>query len=151
MAKRRATGGKGHRKSSVNAEIDRMCRGLDKLAKYESWQKDIQDLLPPELWADLKSGASGKDLRGKYSPFLTARAIAIALKSEDAGKAMGAIRDLLDREEGRAVEKKEIKHQLEDLSEKQLDALLLTEMSDLNTEIKNRAPAPGDGPKPLKH
>lgn len=110
----------------VNKELDRMCRSVDTLAQMEA----LQDYIDPEILKDLANGATADELRKKYHAKITARQITIALKGKD-DKAINAIKDLTDRTEGRATEKKEFVHRLEKLDDNQLNAMLLTELEDL--------------------
>jgi hypothetical protein len=41
---------------------------------------------------------------------------------------------MFDREEGKAVEKKEVKHSLEKLSDEELQALVATELDDIDED-----------------
>lgn len=101
--------------------FNRLSTCLDKVAASD---------LELELEKDVRAGMKPKDLREKYMSRVTARSILNALTSEPKA-ANSAIRDLTDRQEGRPVEKKEIRHHLEALSDTELQALLLTEIDDL--------------------
>jgi hypothetical protein len=59
---------------------------------------------------------------------VTARLVTEALTNADATKAIAAIKELSDREWGKATEHKEIAHKLGRLEEKELDAILLSEI-----------------------
>lgn len=90
-----------------------------------------------DLEKDLAKGMDGEALRKKYQPKLTARSIMIGLKSDDEGAATSNIKDLTDRNEGRASEKSKIPHPLENLTAEQVEALLRTEISDLTQQDSN--------------
>ena len=84
------------------------------------------------IWErDLEKGMDAKSIYKKYSNLAAARGITIALSSTDEQKALAAVKDVLDRTQGKATEKKEIKHQLEDLRDEELDAILQSEIQDL--------------------
>lgn len=89
-----------------------------------------------ELEQDLKNGMTSDALRKKYQARLTARSILIAATSDDDAKAVMAIKDVTDRNEGRAMEKKSGTHHLEKLTDEQLEAMLRTEIDDLSSERK---------------
>lgn len=105
-----------------------MVKAIDQLAEFEEFKRTIL----PALQRDLKSGMSSSDLRKKYAALAQARIISEALTNPDAGKAVVAATDLLNRTEGKATERKEIKHTLENLSEKELDAVLDSEIKELD-------------------
>lgn len=98
-----------------------------------------------ELDKDLKGGMSATDLRKKYSARLAARSILMALGSDNELTATTNIKDLTDRAEGRASEKARIPNPLEKLTDEQLEALLRTEISDLQSTKEKVS----DGPRPL--
>lgn len=106
----------------------KMEEALDKLASFDEFQ---QSLLP-QLQKDILSNMAPAELRSKYKSLLAGRQIMIGLTEVDSTKALSAIRDILDREEGKATERHEHKHQLEDLSDKQLESLLTSEIKSLN-------------------
>lgn len=123
---------KSHRRlchGTKDGKMDRLARSLDKLAIVEDLMMD----LPAELQKDVMKGMKPQEMRKKWSTMLTAKAIAIGLTAKDEGKALSAIKDLADREEGRAVERKDVTHHLEKLSDKELDAILKTDLSDAET------------------
>lgn len=89
-----------------------------------------------QLEEDIRNGMKPKELREKYMTRVTARSILLALEGSEKSANI-AIRDLSDRHEGRALEKKEITHHLEQLSDQEIEAMLLTEIDDLQNEKKN--------------
>jgi hypothetical protein len=93
---------------------------LDELAAFEEFRKEIM----PQLQQDLKDGLAAEQIFKKYAHFAAARGITIALTDKDAGRALTAIKDILDRTQGKAVERKEIKASISELPDEQLDALL---------------------------
>lgn len=101
---------------------------LDKLAEFDDFQRSLL----PQLRKDILSNMPPSELRSKYKSLLAGRQIMIGLTKIDSNKALSAIRDILDREDGKATERHEHKHQLEDLSDKQLESLLQSEIKSLN-------------------
>lgn len=59
---------------------------------------------------------------------LAVRQASIAIKDPDSGKALAAIKDAVDRKEGKARERIEQTHKLEKLPDEQLDALLKSKL-----------------------
>ena len=121
---------------------EQMTRNIDQLATFD----DFLNQFPKELQKDLASGMSASQLREKYAPLVQARIASIALTDPDASKALTACKDLLDRAFGKAAEKKEISHKLETLSDEELNASLLTALSDEDVDadyevIDNKANA----------
>lgn len=112
-----------------NNSEDRMAWLLDCARDFE----DFRELLPA-LKKDLKAGLTAAELRQKYLPFAQARQINAILTSDDALKAAEQANKLIDREEGRAVERKQVTHQFENLSDDELDAVLRSELSDIEDE-----------------
>lgn len=102
----------------------------DRLAAFEAFEADIL----PVLRRDMTSGKSAQELFEKYSAMAAARGITIALQEEDSGKALAAIKDILDRTQGKAKESKEIEHKLAKLPDKELDAFLLTQINEMESD-----------------
>jgi hypothetical protein len=100
---------------------------IDQLTQFE----DFRGTILPALQDDVKKGMSTSDLRKKYASLVQARLITAALANPDDSKALAAATDLLNRVEGKATERKEVKHTLEGLSDKELDAVLESEIDDL--------------------
>lgn len=105
-----------------------MCAAVDELQEFEQWRDEVLPLLK----GDVRKGLTPGELREKYMALLTARLISIGLTEKRASAAIVAIKDILDRVEGKAIETKEIRHKLESLPEQELDALLLTKMKDIS-------------------
>jgi hypothetical protein len=73
---------------------------------------------------------TAEELRNKYAALVQARVITEAVSDESA-RALTAAKDVLDRAHGKATEKKEITHRLQDLSDTELDALIMSEEAEL--------------------
>lgn len=114
------------RHSSGPAERDAI-RLHDKIAAFEDFEENIL----PALRKDLKAGLTPKQIREKYQSIVQARLITDVLRTEDPKEAAAIGKDLLDRVEGKATEKKEVTHRFKDMSDKELDAILQSEEQDL--------------------
>lgn len=125
--------GRPYNRPKVNKEEDRVADLIDRIADYEDFVSNVL----PALRKDVDAGMDSKTLRAKYAPLIQARVITEALTNPDAGKALTAAADLLNRHEGKATERKEVKHTLENLSDKELDAVLESEIQDLE-EMQER-------------
>lgn len=109
------------------AEAERMERLLKDLTEFESFREQIL----PAIRKDLLSGYTAAQLREKYAAMIQARIITEALTNPDAGKANLAGKDIIDRVEGKATEKREVKHTFENLSDEELEAILKSEEEEL--------------------
>lgn len=117
------------RRSNFKQELQ-MAKAIDKMQRFQEFEESIL----PQLREDLKKGITTEDMAKKYSKYAMARLISIAMTETDSSKAKAAAADVVDRGLGKATEKKEVSHRLEKLPEEQLNALLLTELSDSNEE-----------------
>jgi hypothetical protein len=122
---RRSRSDRNDSKTGDQAEYraSKVHRDLAQFEDYQTILKTIRD--------DIKKGLTPKQLREKYAPLAQARVISDMLTSDDAGKALAAAKDVLDRIEGKATEKKEVSHRFADVSDKELDAILKSEEDDL--------------------
>lgn len=93
---------------------------IGELRAFEQFKEEVL----PMLREDLAAGLDPEELRKKYAALAEARVITIALSDPDSGKALAAAKDLRDRAEGRAVERREVKHDLSELDDSQLEALI---------------------------
>lgn len=116
---------KKYRFKEGNAKTEnRMMDALEELANYEEFVAH----LAPQLKKDLVSGMSSEDIYKKYSGMAAARAVAIATTERNPAVAMKAIQEVLDRALGKPTQKIEAKHRFDELSEEELDALVLAEL-----------------------
>lgn len=106
---------------------DERARTLDELALYDEMTIGVLS----GIKKDLAQGLSAEQILEKYAPLAAARVTSIALTEADSGKALAAAKDILDRSKGKAVERKQITHHLERLDERQVDAILLSELEGL--------------------
>lgn len=93
--------------------------------------EEFQETILPALRKDVKAGLTAEQLQKKYSALAQARLISEALTNENAAVAIPAAKDLLDRTHGKATEKKIVKHQFDDMSDEELNAILESEEEDL--------------------
>lgn len=111
-------------------------RLVDDIDKFMDFKANVL----PALRKDIEGGMCAEELRKKYSALMTARMISIGLTSEDSRSALSAIKDVIDRTEGRAKERSEVTHKLEKLNDTELDSLLNSEFK----ELKQLEGAKGD-------
>lgn len=105
-----------------------MAHMIDNLAEFE----EFREAFLPAIQKDLRAGLSAKEIREKYQAYLQARVVQIGLMEPDSGKALSAIKDLLDRSEGRAVERRAVAHKFESMDDRELDSLLVSKMKAAN-------------------
>lgn len=108
---------------------DRMIELIDNVRDFEEFSQS----LPGQLRSDVLSGKyTAEQLRKKYLPLVQARQIATAILEPDSAKAHSAANSILDRTEGKATEKHEHVHRLGRLKDEELDAMLISEMEEVN-------------------
>lgn len=125
-AKPRHSAKRGGAKRTGNAEEAKRDKLHRDLAQFDDYQTILATIRK-----DIKNGLTPKQLREKYAPLAQARVISDMLTNENAGMALAAAKDMLDRIEGKATEKKEVSHRFSDVSDKELDAILKSEEDDL--------------------
>lgn len=108
-------------------ETSKMARLIDDLTEFEKYQKEVLK----KIRQDIAAGMTAPELRKKYAAQIQGRMITDALTEEDKGKAATIGKDIIDRVEGKATEKKEVTHKFSEMSDKELDAILQSEESDL--------------------
>lgn len=101
---------------------------LDKLAQFQEFVETI----PEDLRKDILTGMKSHEILKKYENMAAARAVVIAMREPDSGKALAAAKDIMDRASGKAVERKQIQHQLHQVSDEEFDALLASELETLD-------------------
>jgi hypothetical protein len=99
-----------------------MVRSLDALSAFEEYNSELL----PFLRKAIEDGLSAEEIRAnpKIQAALEARKISLALKSDNQAVALSAIRDIQDRTQGKAIEKRELKIAMENASDEALDAKL---------------------------
>ena len=99
---------------------------LDTLAQFEEFKATVL----PQLRKLMSEGASSEKMRQELQPLLTARMLSIALTEMDSNKAITAIKDQLDRQEGKAKERTEHTHKFQNTSDQELDAIVLSKLKE---------------------
>lgn len=105
-----------------NAQENGAINLIDRLEAFKEFQVNIL----PALREDIKEGKTAEQIYSKYQAMAAARGISIAMTEVDSGKALAAIREILDRSGGRATEKHTIEHKFSKLRDEELDALLIS-------------------------
>ena len=113
----------GHYKQLDSARL------MDELDEFAEFKKSIL----PALREDIKNGVSAEEIYKKAQALAATRMVMIAMREVDSTKAIAAVKDILDRTQGRATEKQEITHKLESLPDEQLDALLKSKLQTNDT------------------
>ena len=102
------------------------------LHEFERFRKEVL----PQLRSLVAKGADPEKILERFTPHAAAKLVTIALSEADSGKALTAIKDIMDRTKGKAVERKQVEHRFSKLSDEELDALLNSaseELEDLDT------------------
>lgn len=120
-------------KRHTNVAEKRMENFLENLSEFQAFLKDV----PMELRKAILNGDSPDALYQKFSHIAAVRAIQIAFSEPDSGKALAAAKEILDRSQGRATEKKEVRHKFDHMSEEELDAILVSEETQLLEELED--------------
>jgi len=107
-------------------ELYRAIDTHERLAEFEKFEQEIL----PALRADVLSGMTAAEIYKKYQSHAAARGVSIALTSQDEGKAAALIKDMLDRGDGKAVERRETRHKFENLTDEELDSYVMSRMEE---------------------
>ncbi len=124
------------RKTGHQAE-NSLIRGIDDLSRYEEFKENLLPILREEL----RRGTSAEVIASKFSAYAISRIITILATEKDAGKAMSAAKELLDRTLGKPAQKTENIHKFSSLKDEHLDALIKSRLS--GTEDLNEEPEDG--------
>ena len=101
---------------------------LDDLSEFQRFQEKFLKIIRQ----DLDKGLSADAIYKKYEGFAAARAATIVMTEPDSGKALNAIKEIRDRASGKAKEVKEVEHKFSMLPEEELDAVLLSQLEELD-------------------
>lgn len=113
------------KRQANNEVLEQAVEAIDDLREFERFRQEVL----PALRADLtERKLSAEQIYKKYSSMAAARGITIALTTEKPETALTAIRDILDRTQGKPVQRSESHHTFEELSDEELDAMVLSEM-----------------------
>lgn len=105
---------------------DRMIEAMDDLAEFDQFKAEIL----PKIRKQLSANAPTKDILNTARAVAVGRLAMIAALENDSKTALTAIKELLERTDGKVLEKKEITHAMANLKDDDLDALLITAVSD---------------------
>lgn len=103
-----------------------MARALDKLAEYDLFDQSIM----PQLQKMVLEGWTPERIRKSFAPLFQARMIQAGLGDLNKSATMNALKDLLDRHEGTAVQRVENKTLYGKMDRKELAALALQKLKD---------------------
>jgi hypothetical protein len=103
---------------------------LDDLAVFEELRAD----LIPFLRKAIESNASPEEILEKGRAAVFARLLSIAVLEPSSNSTLAAIKEYIDRDRGKATDKKEITHRLGKLPDEEVDALLLSKLADNDEE-----------------
>lgn len=113
-----------HLSKTANAMQEGQARALDTLADYE----DFTSTFLPALQKDLRAHLSMDQILKKYEPVIAARLVQLGVTA-DGSVALGALKEILDRTQGKAVQKQEHTHKLARLKDEELDAMLASKLA----------------------
>lgn len=112
-----------------NATEDAMIRGLDQLAGYENFRRDVA----PYIQKALQEGWSTEKLLNSVQELAAAKLIELALGTPSKSQ-MLALKELLDRTQGKPTEKIEVKTKYDKMGDRELDALLTSKLKELGSD-----------------
>lgn len=99
---------------------------IEELELFAKWRRNVL----PRLFKAQAEGKTAEEIYKEFAKEAAFRSVQIALTSPDAGKAMSAISDILNRSGGKPTEKVELEHKYSSLKDEELDALLVSKLSD---------------------
>jgi hypothetical protein len=114
--------------NSGKAQERRLVNAIDELSEFEQFQAEVA----PTLRKLMYRNASTKEISDFVRSRMIARAATIALTSLDEGRALSAIKDVLDRADGKPTETKKI--DVNNISDDELNALIKAELAASNTQ-----------------
>jgi signal transduction histidine kinase len=128
------------RKAKANAYYGKtqMARAhtLDDMELFNKFREEIAPKLRAML-NDKKTKA--EDIYAFMTKYAAARTGTIIMAEPDTGKALAAVKEILDRSMGRPVERKETKHTFEKLKDEELDSLILSRMKEMEEDDSDTA------------
>ncbi len=110
-----------------NRETRRAAQLVDDVAEFTQYRAEVLR----KIRQDIRQGMSAKEIRKKYAAILQGRMITDALTTEDPDTASRIAKDVIDRVEGKATEKKEVTHKFSELTDQELDSVLESEDAEL--------------------
>ncbi len=121
---------KGRPKVGGHKQENGTIRAVDDLAEFEEFKSEIL----PMFKKALQEKWTPKQVYDAAATLAACKGVTIALTDEDTGRSMAAIKDILDRSGGKAVEKQEVTHSYSKLPDSELDALLESQIKDLDED-----------------
>lgn len=115
---------------TVNHAEDSLVEALDDLALFQEMRAELL----PELRRLIETKAPTKQILESARAAAVARLASLAVMDEDSKTALAAIKELLDRSEGKVTEKKEITHAMSKLKDEELDALVLSTLDEADSD-----------------
>ncbi len=106
---------------------------VETLDAFDDFQEYRASMIP-ELRKALEAGAVPKHILGLAKSYAAARLAHIVATETDPARALTAIKELLDRTEGKSIERKDVRHRLDQVDEREVDALLLSSLNELEDE-----------------
>jgi hypothetical protein len=116
--------------SKDNKTEDRLVDLIDTIADFEEFRLKVL----PAIQQDVKAGLSAEELRKKYHALVQARQITALFLETDHSKAASVAQQLIDRTEGKSVERQETTHKFENLSDAELDAVLNSKLNKIKSD-----------------
>jgi hypothetical protein len=105
------------------------------LADLEAFEEFKAEILPV-LRREIAKGSSAEEIYSKFEAHLAARAVTIAMTEMDSARAMGAIREALDRSKGKAVERREVTNKYANLTDDELAALARSKRKEIEDDTE---------------
>lgn len=118
--------GRPRKGAAANNVENAMIRGLDQLASYENYRRDVA----PHVQQLLASGATAQQILDSCQELAAMKLVEKAL-SGTGKEQVAALKELLDRTQGKPTEKVEIKTRYDKLGDQELDALLASKLKEL--------------------
>jgi hypothetical protein len=109
---------------TAHALQEAQARSLDDLSEYE----EFREMFLPAIRAALLKGMTSEQILAKFKPVMAARLVQLGVTGSE-NAALGAIKELLDRVDGKAVQKQEHTHRLAKLPDAELDAILQSKLN----------------------
>lgn len=113
---------------AANAMQNGQARSLDALTEYE----EFREMFAPAIRQALVKGKSAEAIMAEFKPLVAARLVQLGLLGSETA-ALGAIREMLDRQDGKPVAKTETVHKFQKLGDAELDAMVQTKLEQLKT------------------
>ncbi|GAC1694995.1 MAG: hypothetical protein NVS9B9_17610 [Ktedonobacteraceae bacterium] len=120
--------------TSPDSEESKMVRTLDKLALFEDWETSVV----PRIKEMLRKGYTVTRMRKELAPLVQARILSIALAGDPRAKTtLAAAQDILDRDEGKALQRQAIAiKKYAELSKEEAKALAVQRMKEVGIIVE---------------